>query len=674
MKLSFVSLCGFRGFRDPVRIDFADDFSIIDGRNGVGKSTIFDAIEFALTGDLSKYGAAKALRESVDDYVWWMGGTDGPDERYVEVGFVDGLGSLSVRRTPLGLEGETSLPALIARLCDLESAPAASISQLCTTSIIRDEQITSLSLDMGETERYTLLRNALVGSDAERWITRAAGLTSTAKKRTALAEKDVSQANADLSVAMRRLDEVRASLASDEAVSKAAERLRTFTEADISADQLAGPTRERIAKVRAEMSAIRWLIEEWPHFDAERARRADLQADVQEAERATLRALELLAQQPAAESAAAILSEATEVSRDLMTLIQLGRHLGLHDGRCPLCAKAQSVEEYAAGLLAAEERARRLDDKAATLVSQQQSRARAEGILAEANTTLLQKTTALASSQKTVELFEERRAALGLKSDLTLESLTTRIAELQGSVEAAEVDLRVIETLRLNQQLATAMNAEVTTRSRLEKAEERFGRARRAETNASALHDAARRAAAETLDRRLERVLPLMAELYRRLRPHPVWSDIDYSIRGDVRRFLKLQVGDGLNPQFMFSSGQRRATGLAFLVAVSLSLAWSRWKSILFDDPVQHIDDFRSVHLAELLAQLVVDGRQIICAVEDPALADLLGRRLPIRAVGAGKRITLGPDVTGALSIREERQLQPPVSKVLFAGQHLAAS
>lgn len=80
MKLSFVSLCGFRGFRDPVRIDFADDFSIIDGRNGVGKSTIFDAIEFALTGDLSKYGAAKALRESVDDYVWWMGGTDGPDE------------------------------------------------------------------------------------------------------------------------------------------------------------------------------------------------------------------------------------------------------------------------------------------------------------------------------------------------------------------------------------------------------------------------------------------------------------------------------------------------------------------------------------------------------------------------------------------------------------------
>ena len=43
---------------------------------------------------------------------------------------------------------------------------------------------------------------------------------------TDLAEKEVTQANADLSTALRRLDEARASLASDEAVSKAAERLR----------------------------------------------------------------------------------------------------------------------------------------------------------------------------------------------------------------------------------------------------------------------------------------------------------------------------------------------------------------------------------------------------------------------------------------------------------------
>src|SRR5688572_20585439 len=135
MRLSFVNVCGFRGFRSPLRIDFAEDFTVIDGRNGVGKSTIFDAIERALTGDLSKYGDAKAFRESVSDYAWWVGGGDAPDERFVEVGFFDGEGQISIRRTPLGLENETSLRDLSGRLCDLRIAPAASISQLCTTSI-----------------------------------------------------------------------------------------------------------------------------------------------------------------------------------------------------------------------------------------------------------------------------------------------------------------------------------------------------------------------------------------------------------------------------------------------------------------------------------------------------------------------------------------------------------
>src|SRR3546814_499337 len=186
-------------------------------------------------------------------------------------------------------------------------------------------------------------------------------------------------------------------------------------------------------------------------------------------------------------------------------------------------------------------------------------------------------------------------------------------------------------------------------------AQERTGRARKAEASAQALHDAARRAAGETLDRRLDRVLPLMSELYRRLRPHPIWRDIEYSIRGDVRRFLKLKVGDELNPQFLFSSGQRRATGLAFLLSVNLSLAWSRWRTIMLDDPVQHVDDFRTVHLAELAAQLVAEGRQIVCAVEDAALAELLSRRLPMMKPDAAKRVTMGSDDDGDLPINSKK-------------------
>ena len=73
MKLAYVDLCGFRGYQKQLRIEFPDGFIVIDGRNGVGKSTIFDAIEFGLTGTITKYGDATADRETIADYIWWTG-------------------------------------------------------------------------------------------------------------------------------------------------------------------------------------------------------------------------------------------------------------------------------------------------------------------------------------------------------------------------------------------------------------------------------------------------------------------------------------------------------------------------------------------------------------------------------------------------------------------------
>lgn len=132
-----------------------------------------------------------------------------------------------------------------------------------------------------------------------------------------------------------------------------------------------------------------------------------------------------------------------------------------------------------------------------------------------------------------------------------------------------------------------------------------------------------------------------------------------------MRRFLKLKVGDDVNPQFVFSSGQRRATGLAFLLSVNLSLTWSRWRSILLDDPVQHVDDFRTVHLAEVLAHLCHSGRQIVCAVEDAALADLMCRRLPSSERAPGRRVTLGTDRDGALAVTHKEQIAPARRRAL---------
>ena len=81
--------------------------------------------------------------------------------------------------------------------------------------------------------------------------------------------------------------------------------------------------------------------------------------------------------------------------------------------------------------------------------------------------------------------------------------------------------------------------------------------------------------------------------------------------------------------------------------------------SLLLDDPVQHIDDFRALHLVEVLAALRLDGRQIICAVEDASLADLLCRRLVSTANEGGRRLDIGVGPLGTTSVVTDQEIYP---------------
>ncbi|MDE2906459.1 MAG: chromosome segregation protein SMC, partial [Acidobacteriota bacterium] len=74
---------------------------------------------------------------------------------------------------------------------------------------------------------------------------------------------------------------------------------------------------------------------------------------------------------------------------------------------------------------------------------------------------------------------------------------------------------------------------------------------------------------------------------------------------------------------------------------VHLSTTWSRWNTLILDDPMQHVDDFRALHLAEVLGSIRRSGRQILCAVEDRSLADLLARRLATSESQSGSVLEL---------------------------------
>lgn len=657
MRLAYVHVCGFRGYQKPVRIDFSDSFTIIDGRNGVGKSTIFDAVEFALTGTISKYLDAKSGRESVADYLWWTGEGDALADRFVEVGFRDGDEAVAIRRTPL--DGDTiDTGPLLDRLIDPAFAPKLATTQLCTSTIIRDEHIARLSLDLKEGDRFALLRDAIGAVDAEEWIERARVLAAAASARVKTMTTEAEQASQSLAGAVRQIDQARAALPAESLVAQAAVRLRESLRTSASPDQLPDIARRRMAEIATQIDTLGPLAQRFDDVAGLRAALPGLDERVEHASTEVTRARTVLEESTAALAAAPVSTALSEQARQLEALVNLGRGLGLRDGHCPLCESAIDHDQFGHGLETALTVARQLDAQAVEQAEKERARETAKAALAAAEQTHQAGLAERDAAKKQVSDFDGRLAVHSLEG-AGLADIERRLSALETERQAISSDLRLIDTISLDRAIARATVDQESARERIARAEARLGRARLAETRAKAIYDAARRAAAETLDQRLDRVLPLMSELYKRLRPHPVWSDIEYSVRGDVQRFLKLQVGGDVNPQFVFSSGQRRATGLAFLLSVNLSITWSRWRSILLDDPVQHVDDFRTVHLAEVLAHLCQSGRQIVCAVEDAALADLMCRRLPTSERAPGKHVTLGTDRDGALTVAEEREIAP---------------
>ena len=202
-------------------------------------------------------------------------------------------------------------------------------------------------------------------------------------------------------------------------------------------------------------------------------------------------------------------------------------------------------------------------------------------------------------------------------------------------------------------------------RLQIDRAIGRISSAENAVELARQIDAAAKSLSNEILVEQFETVMPLLKELYRRLRPHTDWTEIDADFGGKIRGSLNFTVGDGRNPQFLFSSGQRRAAGLAFLLAVHLSRPWCQWRSLLLDDPVQHVDDYRALNLVEVLAAIRRSGRQLIIAVEDGALADLLCRRLRSSATEPGRRYDLTHALDGSARIGATLDIFPLAQETL---------
>jgi chromosome segregation protein len=676
MRLDYVEVCGFRGFRDKVRINFGRGFTVITGRNGVGKSTLCDAVEFAITGHIEKYSVEKAAKESLADYLWWRG-TGIPKTYYVMASFVDATGKqFSITRTRES--GADRSPEEIQAVLCSGPAPDDALRQLTRTSIIRDEWIAALSLDLSETERFDLVRSALgalEGSDAAAKAKEVVSAADAAHNRNETAYEAVRvrlgerlTQQSEIQASFSRSGDIAAALITvANAVPDAPEEMITRLEAARGA---LADGRARITRGMEAVEAgqkLHLLQQTFNTPDAIAARQSAI-VDLEAARQAKNIALEAVA---AAKAQLAREEDADAVAASLAILVEHGENLGVHDEHCPLCAAPRTSKEFDAGLAAARKRI-------SSLASGVQDARRA---LATANERAQERTTIFAMSETTVVAHQAEERALREEEKMHAaffdrwnidrrflndpDGLASHLEAERDRLINLERALLVLEASQSISRMTSIEKSIEGLREELDKLSDTVRESQTAASFAREIERSVKRVGAEIIDERLAQISPLLNELYQRLRPHADWRTIDYSIRGDIKRFLSLKVGDGLNPQFVFSSGQRRAAGLAFLLSVHLARAWTPFRSLLLDDPVQHIDDFRALHLVEVLAALRLDGRQIICAVEDPALADLLCRRLISTTDEPGCRydIDLGPE--GSTSVLTAEDVPPMPVAVL---------
>lgn len=671
MKIDYVEICGFRGFRDKVRVDFGAGFTIITGRNGVGKSTLCDAIEFAVLGEIGKYNVETSAKETVRDYIWWRGeGT--PKAYYVTAAFSDEQGKqFVVTRTREG-GSDRSNEEMQEVLCQ-GAVPEDPLRQLCKTSIIRDEWIAALSLDLTETQRFDLVRAALGSVEGSDLAEKAKAVVSVAEATHQRIETSYEQARAQLSGGLVQLSEATEAASRNTDISAAISVLDAFLEAEVGEDIAA-----RVDRVRRMLPEKRQQLEALNQAVTQSRELAEMRSDLESAAATERRAMLVSAREAArltldkaraafelAERAFEIESSASDLAASLAILVEHGESIGLHDGHCPLCEAARTNKEFTTGLEHAKARvdelANGVNAARANLGEALTGVATADAIWMQADQAWSVDAQALANlrarEQAQLESFEVQGLPLDLIDDV--DGLDREASARRNKLVEVERALNALEGSQAVSRLASIDSRVALFRTQVDSAADELARVQTALAAAKSLEKSVRRSASEIVDERLALISPLLNELYQRLRPHSDWRSIEYSIRGDVRRFLSLKVGNDLNPQFVFSSGQRRAAGLAFLLSVHLARSWSRWTTLVLDDPVQHIDDFRALHLVEVLSALRQGGRQVICAVEDEALADLLCRRLLSTSTAPGRRIAIDTGDQGSAAVVALLEIPP---------------
>ena len=143
-----------------------------------------------------------------------------------------------------------------------------------------------------------------------------------------------------------------------------------------------------------------------------------------------------------------------------------------------------------------------------------------------------------------------------------------------------------------------------------------------------------REAATDIVEAELARMGPVLQRIYARIDPHPAFRAVRFLTRFAYRRGrLCMSIHDSSaqviteSPETVLSSSQLNALAVAVFLTFNLGLQRLPLYTAILDDPVQSLDDINLLGVVDLLRR-VKDSRQLIVSTHDSRFGQLLERKL----------------------------------------------
>lgn len=707
MRFVQTTIAGFAGIARQVELDLDAGVVVLLGANGFGKSTICDALGWALTGrhprgadPRSLYGSGETfvevkLRSDAGEVISVRRVVSNPDEESHR----KLLTTLVVQQGEERRRGSDAEAWLVERLL---GAGAGQESFTTDSFYLQQDSLRDFLTSRSDDERFAAL-SQMVGARSLSEFVQAfdSALRAWGKAvRQEMADVEALESTLNnvriemsgLEVQLERMSTSHSAALSswwrranternhEEAPSEpqlvdleaAAEDLRIQAATEKS-------RRTRLGQLHRELYAVRTApVEEAPP----RLDESDLasQSELVEASRE-----EVVLAEDQVELARRALETAETRGEELAALAELAlRHVG---DRCPTCGQdvnADDLTQRLQDLLASarspvrgegERLASALQTRATAVQRERAARGRLESLRAAVN--------ARAEYERAIAERQSRQDALELELTEAVskgailgqdpgwdESIQNFLDELDQRAARLEQLGNEFELLRPG--LGSAATATRLSNLQIRERELQDERDARAELLAlrhqtQALAEVTlqgfRRDSEAFLNERLRSIQPIMDQLYAAIDPHPTLRTLRLETRNWYgKNRLSPVLTDSMHqvsvddPGRTLSTSQANALAVTLFLAFNLGLTPTRLGAVILDDPLQNLDSVHLLGLVDLMRR-VQEHRQVIVTTHDEAFADLLCRKM--RPLDAEDRLTLiaieawdreGPDVSQQIS------------------------